>query len=165
MMIKYRVHEVAKDFDVPSKDIVTLLSKYFDEAKKSQTALEEHELDIIFDYMTQNNQVESFDSYFAAGEKAREERRAAEAKKKQEKLAEQARIAEEFAAMARAAKAEKEGKAAPAANTAKTDKSKPKSAENKSEAAAKKPASAAPVGEKQPTAITKSTSQSPAIRA
>ena len=150
MMIKYRVHEVAKDFDVPSKDIVTLLSKYFDEAKKSQTALEEHELDIIFDYMTQNNQVESFDSYFAAGEKAREERRAAEAKKKQEKLAEQARIAEEFAAMARAAKAEKEGKAAPAANTAKTDKSKPKSAENKSEAAAKKPASAAPVGEKQP---------------
>ena len=86
MMIKYRVHEVAKDFDVPSKDIVTLLSKYFDEAKKSQTALEEHELDIIFDYMTQNNQVESCDSYFAAGEKAREERRAAEAKKKQEKI-------------------------------------------------------------------------------
>ena len=150
MMIKYRVHEVAKDFDVPSKDIVTLLSKYFDEAKKSQTALEEHELDIIFDYMTQNNQVESFDSYFAAGEKAREERRAAEAKKKQEKLAEQARIAEEFAAMARAAKAEKEGKAAPAENTAKNDKSKPKSAETKSETAAKKPASAAPVGEKQP---------------
>ncbi len=151
MMIKYRVHEVAKDFDVPSKDIVTLLSKYFDEAKKSQTALEEHELDIIFDYMTQNNQVESFDNYFAAGEKAREERRAAEAKKKQEKLAEQARIAEEFAAMARAAKAEKEGNAAPAAeNTEKKEKSKPKSADNKSQTPAKKTAPAAPVGEKQP---------------
>ncbi len=154
MMIKYRVHEVAKDFDVPSKDIVTLLSKYFDDAKKSQTALEEHELDIIFDYMTQNNQVESFDSYFAAGEKAREERRAAEAKKKEEKLAEQARIAEEFAAMARAAKAEKEGKTAPAAD--KKQENKPKSADKKTDAPAKndapakKQAPAAPVGEKQP---------------
>ncbi len=148
MMIKYRVHEVAKDFDVPSKDIVTLLSKYFDDAKKSQTALEEHELDIIFDYMTQNNQVESFDSYFAAGEKAREERRAAEAKKKEEKLAEQARIAEEFAAMARAAKAEKEGKAAPAAE--KKADNKPKSTDKKADKPAEKKAPAAPVGEKQP---------------
>ena len=25
MLIKYRVHEVAKDFDVPSKDVVELL--------------------------------------------------------------------------------------------------------------------------------------------
>ena len=146
MMIKYRVHEVAKDFDVPSKDIVTLLSKYFDEAKKSQTALEEHELDIIFDYMTQNNQVESFDSYFAAGEKAREERRAAEAKKKQEKLAEQARIAEEFAAMARAAKAEKEGKAPAKPAAEKAEKPAQKAENNKSDE--KKPA--APTGEKQP---------------
>ena len=111
MMIKYRVHEVAKDFDVPSKDIITLLSGFVSEPKKSQTVLEENELNIIFDYMTQNNQVESFDNYFAQGEKAREERRKAEAEAKEAKLAEQARIAEEFAAMARAAKAEKEGKA------------------------------------------------------
>ncbi len=142
MMIKYRVHEVAKDFDVPSKEIVSLLGNFFEEPKKSQTALEENELDIIFDYMTQNNQVESFDSYFAAGEVAREERRKAEAKAKEEKLAEQARIAEEFAKMAAAAKAEKEGKAAPSAG----DGKKSSAPAAKSE----KTAPTAPTGVKQP---------------
>jgi translation initiation factor IF-2 len=142
MMIKYRVHEVAKDFDVPSKEIVSLLGNFFEEPKKSQTALEENELDIIFDYMTQNNQVESFDSYFAAGEAAREERRKAEAKAKEEKLAEQARIAEEFAKMAAAAKAEKEGKAAPSAG----DGKKSSAPAAKSE----KTAPTAPIGVKQP---------------
>ena len=142
MMIKYRVHEVAKDFDVPSKEIVSLLGNFFEEPKKSQTALEENELDIIFDYMTQNNQVESFDSYFAAGEAAREERRKAEAKAKEEKLAEQARIAEEFAKMAAAAKAEKEGKAAPSAGDGKKS--------SVSGAKSEKAAPAAPTGVKQP---------------
>ncbi len=146
MMIKYRVHEVAKDFDVQSKEIVTLLAKFLDEPKKSQTALEEHELDIIFDYMTQNNQVESFDNYFAVGEKAREERRQAEIKAKEEKLAEQARIAEEFAAMARAANAQKEGKAAPANAKAAT----PSENSGKNTAAAgRNQVFTAPSGEKQ----------------
>ena len=146
MMIKYRVHEVAKDFDVPSKDIITLLSGFVSEPKKSQTVLEENELNIIFDYMTQNNQVESFDNYFAQGEKAREERRKAEAEAKEAKLAEQARIAEEFAAMARAAKGKKEGEtpAKPAAE--KTEKPAKKTENNKT--SEKKPA--APTGEKQP---------------
>ena len=146
MRIKYRVHEVSKDFDVPSKDIITLLSGFVSEPKKSQTVLEENELNIIFDYMTQNNQVESFDNYFAQGEKAREERRKAEAEAKEAKLAEQARIADEFAAMARAAKAEKEGKvpAKPAAE--KAEKPAKKTENNKP--SEKKPA--APTGEKQP---------------
>ena len=146
MMIKYRVHEVAKDFDVPSKDIITLLSGFVSEPKKSQTVLEENELNIIFDYMTQNNQVESFDNYFAQGEKAREERRKAEAEAKEAKLAEQARIAEEFAAMARAAKAEKEGKAPAKPAAEKAEKPAKKTENNKP--SEKKPA--APVGEKQP---------------
>ncbi len=146
MMIKYRVHEVAKDFDVPSKDIITLLSGFISEPKKSQTVLEENELNIIFDYMTQNNQVESFDNYFAQGEKAREERRKAEAEAKEAKLAEQARIAEEFAAMARAAKAEKEGKAPAKPAAEKTEKTAQKSENNKTNE--KKPV--APTGVKQP---------------
>ena len=78
MMIKYRVHEVAKDFDMQSKDIVNILKKHFDEPKKTQSPLEENELDIVFEEITQANQVENFDAYFAAGEKAREERKAAE---------------------------------------------------------------------------------------
>ena len=146
MMIKYRVHEVAKDFDVPSKDVITLLSEFVSEPKKSQTVLEENELNIIFDYMTQNNQVESFDNYFAQGEKAREERRKAEAEAKEAKLAEQARIAEEFAAMARAAKAEKEGETPAKPAGEKTEKPAKKTENNKT--SEKKPA--APTGEKQP---------------
>lgn len=69
MMIKYRVHEVAKDLNVPSKDIITLLGQHFDTPKKHMTALTEEELNVIFEYFTQKNQVENFDSYFASGKK------------------------------------------------------------------------------------------------
>ncbi len=93
MLIKYRVHEVAKDFGLQSKEVVELLKKYFPTAKKSMTALEEDELDVIFDYLTQNNQVESFDEYFAEGEKAREEGKKAKEKEKADMLAKQQEIA------------------------------------------------------------------------
>ena len=69
MMIKYRVHEVAKDLNVPSKDIITLLGKHFDTPKKHMTALTEEELNVVFEHFTQKNQVESFDAYFASGKK------------------------------------------------------------------------------------------------
>ncbi len=85
MMMKYRVSEVAKDFEVPSKEIIALLAEYTDTPKKSMTALEEAELDWVFEKMTQKHQVESFDAYFAAGEKKREEAAAkAEAAKEPE---------------------------------------------------------------------------------
>ena len=35
MMIKYRVHEVAKDLNVPSKEVVDLLKKYFGDTKST----------------------------------------------------------------------------------------------------------------------------------
>ncbi len=105
MMIKYRVHEVAKDFAKESKEIVNILKKYFEEPKKTQSPLDEKELSIVFEELTQSNQVESFDAYFAAGEKAREERKAAAAAAKAEREAEQARIAAELRAAAAAAKA------------------------------------------------------------
>ena len=86
MVIKYRVHEVAKDFDQNTKDVVALLAKFYDEPKKSMTALEEDELNTVFEYITQNNQVESFDAYF----KMQEQRpvKKAEPKKAAEKPAE-----------------------------------------------------------------------------
>ncbi len=65
MMIKYRVSDVAKDFGVPSKEIVELLAKYFQPAKKSATALEEPELDIIFEHYTQKHNMDNLDAYFA----------------------------------------------------------------------------------------------------
>ena len=66
MAKKYKIHEVAKDFDIQSKFIIENLSKHFEGEKKSQTALEEKELDFIFDVITKENSVKSFDSYFNA---------------------------------------------------------------------------------------------------
>ena len=46
MMIKYRVREVAKDLNIPNKDVLDTLAKYFPEPKKYMTALTEEELDL-----------------------------------------------------------------------------------------------------------------------
>lgn len=73
MINKYRAHEVAKDFDCPSKEILDILAKHFDGQKKSMTALEEAELDVIFEVVTKENSVESFDAYFATAKEAKKE--------------------------------------------------------------------------------------------
>ena len=49
--IKYRAHEVGKDFGVKSNDILDLLGKYFgDTGNKHMTALTDKELDVIFEH-------------------------------------------------------------------------------------------------------------------
>ena len=63
---KYKIHELAKDFNIQSKYVIENLSKYFEGEKKSQTALEEKELDFLFDLITKENSVKNFDEYFAA---------------------------------------------------------------------------------------------------
>lgn len=65
MTKKYKIHEFAKDFDFQSKDVIEIVSKYFDGEKKYQTALEEKELDLLFDVITKKNSPENLDSYFA----------------------------------------------------------------------------------------------------
>lgn len=65
MMIKYRVHEVAKDLNVPNKDVIDTLQQYTGETKKHMTALTEDELDVVLETFTQKNSTENLDSYFA----------------------------------------------------------------------------------------------------
>ena len=65
MLNKYRVHEVAKDFGKNSKEIADVLTKYATAPKNHMQVLEDRELSIIFDYMTQHNQVESIESIYA----------------------------------------------------------------------------------------------------
>ena len=62
---KYRVRDVAKDFDIKSNYVTELLEKHFEGQKKSMTALESDELDMLFDTITSEHQAESFDDYFA----------------------------------------------------------------------------------------------------
>ena len=63
-MIKYRVHEVAKDFNVASKVISQILTDYVAPPKNHMQVLETNELDVIFEYMTQHNQVDSLEEIF-----------------------------------------------------------------------------------------------------
>ncbi|MCI8921935.1 MAG: translation initiation factor IF-2 [Acutalibacter sp.] len=65
MMVKYRVREVAKDLNIPNKEVIDTLAKFFPEPKKYMTALEENELDIVLESFTQQRNMESLDSYFA----------------------------------------------------------------------------------------------------
>ena len=85
---KYRVHEVAKDFNVKSNGVIELLGKYFEDPKKHQTALTDEELDIIFETFTQDKAVESFDEYFKVTAEKKAEPKA-EKVKKEEPVAEE----------------------------------------------------------------------------
>ena len=62
---KYRVHEVAKDFGKNTKVVTDILTEYAATPKNHMQVLSDGELSIVFDYLTQHNQVESIESIFA----------------------------------------------------------------------------------------------------
>ncbi len=61
---KYRIHEVAKDFGFTSKVISQILTDYIAPPKNHMQVLENNELDVIFEYITQHNQVDSLEQIF-----------------------------------------------------------------------------------------------------
>jgi len=65
LLNKYRVHEVAKDFKKNSKEITDILTKYATTPKNHMQVLDDRELSLIFECLTQNNQVESIESIYA----------------------------------------------------------------------------------------------------
>ncbi len=69
-MIKFKVKEIAANFDVKSKKITEILEENCGVSKKSAASLETDELNMIFDVMTQENAVEDFSKYFAVRDKA-----------------------------------------------------------------------------------------------
>ena len=71
---KYRVHEVAKDFGLPTKQITEILTKYAETPKNHMQVLEDHELSLIFESLTQTNQVEGIHVIFAEGAKTEEKK-------------------------------------------------------------------------------------------
>ena len=64
-MFKYRVHEVAKDFKLPTKKITEILTKYATTPKNHMQVLTIPELDLIFEYLTINNQIGSIEEIYA----------------------------------------------------------------------------------------------------
>ena len=73
---KYRVHEVAKDFGVPTKVITEILTKYAQTPKNHMQVLDDRELSLIFEHLTQHNQVSGIQVIFAEGAKAAEKKQA-----------------------------------------------------------------------------------------
>ena len=78
-MTKIKAYELSKSFGIPSKEIVKVLHDYGVSEKNHMSALDERELDVIFEYYTQKNQVADFSALFAKVEKPAEEK--AKAKK------------------------------------------------------------------------------------
>ncbi len=91
-MTKIKAYELSKGFGIPSKEIVKVLHDYGVSEKNHMSALDERELDVIFEYYTQKNQVEDFSALFAAVEAPVKE------EKKEEKSATAEKIAEETVA-------------------------------------------------------------------
>ena len=123
-LVKYRIKEVAADFGMAPKDIAAIVEKYFEKPKSTAQVLEEEQLNVIFDSLTQQNQIASVETVFAAAFAKKE----AEEKKKAEEAAK------------REAEAKKAAQAAPAA---KPDDKKPAPAQN-AKPGAQKPAEKKP---------------------
>lgn len=79
---KFKVSDIAKNFELQSKEIIETLAKFTEGEKKASTAVEEKDLDILFDIVTKEHSVENFDAYFSS---AAEEKPKKQAEKPQEK--------------------------------------------------------------------------------
>lgn len=125
MVIKVKVSDIANDFGKNNKDIINLLSEYCEgPAKKANTVLEENELNIVLDKLTTDSSVDSFDSYFASGQKAEKKapkKKDAPAEKKPENKKHQSQAAilqmAEQAAKRAEEKAKKKANSTPQART------------------------------------------------
>ena len=121
MTNRYKISDLAKDFNKTSKEIIALVTELTGEEKKSGATLGEAEIALVFDAITKANQVKSFKEYFATGEAARVEAQKKRQDAKDKKLAEQMAILEQLKAAAAAAAA---GEAAPVEES-KTEEKKP----------------------------------------
>ncbi len=68
--MKYRVREVAKDFQlggkaVGNKKITEILTKYLKAPSSTMAALSDEELSVIFDYLTQTHQIKSLEEVYS----------------------------------------------------------------------------------------------------
>ena len=80
MSIKYRLKEVAADFGKTPKEISAIMEKFFEKPKSNTQVLTDDELNVIFDYITQTNQIESIEVVFAMAAAKAEEKKAEEPK-------------------------------------------------------------------------------------
>ena len=77
-MIKHKIHEIAKDLDMQSKDLMTMLEGKVNMSKKHNTVLEDDMLNFVFEKLTKDNEAADLNEYLEP-----KKAKAAEAKKEQ----------------------------------------------------------------------------------
>ncbi len=132
-MAKIKVSDLAKDLEMSSKELAAFIQEKLGIEKKSGASVEEKEFDILFDKLTKDNQVKSFDAYFALGADAREKSAAKRQADKDKKLADQMAILEQLKAAQEAQKSKEQPK------KEEPKKAEPKKAEVKKEEPKKQP--------------------------
>ena len=78
--VKYRVKEVAADFGIAPKEVSEIIGKFGDKPKSYTQVLNDSELNVVFDYITQKNQISSIEQVFAVKATAPKAEPKAEAK-------------------------------------------------------------------------------------
>ena len=63
--VKYRLKEVATDFGMTPKEIADIISRFYERPRSNTKVLTDEELNAVFDYITQHNQVASMDQVYA----------------------------------------------------------------------------------------------------
>ena len=87
-LVKYRLREVAADFGVAPKEIVEIISQYFEKPKSNTQVLTEDELNVVFDRMTATHQIASLEQVYAVKPTQPKEQPKQEAKPAQQPKAE-----------------------------------------------------------------------------
>ena len=82
---KYRLRDLAADFGMQPKQIAQIMEQFFEKPKSNTQVLTEEELNVIFDYITQENQIESLEVVFAMAEQKAKEAPKAEQPKEEPK--------------------------------------------------------------------------------
>ena len=77
--IKQKIKEVADDFGMPAKSLIEIVGKFYDKPKSSSQNLTEDQLNVIFDYITAQNQIGSIAEVFAAAKPKEEPKQEASA--------------------------------------------------------------------------------------
>ena len=117
---------MAKDLKVTNNDLIECLGKLGGEPKKTQSVLTPEEISYVLEYYTQNNQVDSFDAFYANNVKpVKEEKKADNKPVKAEKKEKKAEKKPEPKPASKA-EAKPEPKSAPKAEAKPEPKAEPK---------------------------------------
>ena len=106
-LVKYRLKEVAADFGVAPKVIAEIMGKFFEKPKSNTQVLTDEELNVVFDYMTLTNQIDSLEQVFAVKPAPKAEEKQPEEPKAEQKPADAPKAEEKPAQPAKEEKPQK----------------------------------------------------------